>query len=318
MKVNLCKNGAYKVSSFFTEHNHPLATLRKRIFLRSHRDFNAAHKAVADIADNVGLKPKEAYDFMAKQVGGRRHLSFLPDDYRNYLRSKRMNAMLLGDGGAIMQYLQNCIKEDPQFYCNVQLDEEDMITNIFWANGRSLMDYACFGDVVCFDTTYKTNGYGGPLALIVGVNHHKGTIIFGAAFLFDEKKESFQWLFETFTHAVGGKAPQVILTDQDKATANAINVVWPETTHRLCVWHMYQNAAKHLSHVFSGFRTFKKEFSHCVYDCQYEEEFLASWKQMLTNYELYDNEWLGKLFEERKKWALVYGRRVFCADMKST
>jgi zinc finger SWIM domain-containing protein 3 len=97
-------------------------------------------------------------------------------------------------------------------------------------------------------------------------------------------------LSETFTDAAGGKTPHVILTDQDKAMSNAIKVIWPGTTYRLCVWHMYQNAAKHLNHVFSGSKTFEKKFSHCVYDCRYEEEFLNLWDNMLNDYYLHDNE----------------------------
>ncbi|RRT85662.1 hypothetical protein BHE74_00009371 [Ensete ventricosum] len=34
-------------------------------------------------------------------------------------------------------------------------------------------------------------------------------------------------------------------------------------------------------------------------------------------YEFYNNKWVAKLFEEREKWALVYGRETFYADMKS-
>ena len=84
------------------------------------------------------------------------------------------------------------------------------------------------------------------------------------------------------------------------------------------VWHMYQNAAKHLSHVFSGSSSFEHDFSHCVYECEYEKDFLAAWDQMLEKYVLTDNEWLDSLFKDRKRWALVYGRQSFCVDMKST
>jgi zinc finger SWIM domain-containing protein 3 len=45
---------------------------------------------------------------------------------------------------------------------------------------------------------------------------------------------------------------------------------------------------------------------------------LNLWDNMLNNYHLHDNESLRKLFEDREKWALVYGRNVFCADMKNT
>ena len=104
----------------------------------------------------------------------------------------------------------------------MQLDAEDFITNIFWADSRMLIDYEHFGDVVCFDTTYKTNGYGRPFAPFVGINHHKQTLIFGAALLYDETIDSFVWLFETFCEAMSGKMPKTILTDQDKAMSAAI------------------------------------------------------------------------------------------------
>ncbi|KAM0858689.1 hypothetical protein ACQ4PT_047681 [Festuca glaucescens] len=39
---------------------------------------------------------------------------------------------------------------------------------------------------------------------------------------------------------------------------------------------------------------------------------------MLKAYNLEDNEWLHRLFQSKEKWALVYGRQTFCADMIST
>jgi hypothetical protein len=60
------------------------------------------------------------------------------------------------------------------------------------------LDYACFGDAVSFDTTFQTNKFEMPFALLLGANHHKQTVIFGCALLFNEIIESFVWLFETF------------------------------------------------------------------------------------------------------------------------
>ena len=64
------------------------------------------------------------------------------------------------------------------------------------------MDYACFGDAVSFDTTFQTNKFEMFFAPILGTNHHKQTIIFGAALIFNETIESFVWLFETFLTAM--------------------------------------------------------------------------------------------------------------------
>jgi zinc finger SWIM domain-containing protein 3 len=105
--------------------------------------------------------------------------------------------------------LKNKQREDPTFFYAVEIDQEDgpdkgRISNVFWADGQSIMDYACFGDAVSFDTTFQTNKFELPFAPILSVNHHKQTIIFGAALMFDETIPSFVWLFETFLTAISG------------------------------------------------------------------------------------------------------------------
>ena len=176
-----------------------------------------------------------------------------------------------------------------------------MITNILWAYDRSISDYNLFGDVVCFDTTYKTNKYDRPFAPFVGVNHHKQTIVFGAALLYDETTESFEWLFQTFLGAMSGKQPQTILTDQCAAMADAIGKVFPGRKHRLYVWHIYQNAVKRLSCVFHGPNNFATDFGKCVYDHENEVEWLSAWSEMLEKHGLTENKWLKDLFELREK-----------------
>ena len=170
------------------------------------------------------------------------------------------------------------------------MDENDLITNIFWVDANMMVDYDYFGDVVCFDTTYRKNKEGRPFAMFVGVNNHKQTILFGAALLYDETIETFAWLFDTFEKAMSGKRPMTILTDQDAAMAKAITSQWPGTSHRLCIWHIYQNPAKHLSHLFDKFSTFAKDFSSCIYDYEDEIDFLNAWNMMLEKYNLQKND----------------------------
>ncbi|XP_062103043.1 protein FAR-RED IMPAIRED RESPONSE 1-like [Humulus lupulus] len=132
-------------------------------------------------------------------------------------KSKRTIQMRVGDTGGILEYLQSMQLEDPAFVSAMQADEDDMITNIFWADGRMMTDYFYFGDVVSFDTTYEKNNECRPFTMFLGVNHHKQTIIFGAALLYDETTETFAWLFDTFAKTMLGKKPKTILTDQDAA-----------------------------------------------------------------------------------------------------
>lgn len=53
------------------------------------------------------------------------------------------------------------------------------------------IDYACFYDVVCFDTTYNTNKYEIPFAPIVGVDNHQWTVIFVSVVVSDETIKHF-------------------------------------------------------------------------------------------------------------------------------
>ncbi|KAF2939552.1 hypothetical protein DAI22_03g203866 [Oryza sativa Japonica Group] len=138
------------------------------------------------------------------------------------------------------------------------------------------------GDVVCFDTTYRKLDDGRPFGLIVGVNNHKKTIVFGASLLYDETAESFAWLFKTFLNVMSGKQPQTILTDEDAAMAKAIKLVLTKAHHRICVWHMNQNACKHLAGVVKDYKKFNAAFQHCTYDIEEEDEFLNAWHAMLN------------------------------------
>jgi zinc finger SWIM domain-containing protein 3 len=156
-----------------------------------------------------------------------------------------------------------------------------------------------------------------PFAPILGTNHHKQTIIFGAALLFDESIPSFIWLFETFLEAMSGKHPSTIFTDQDAAMAGAISYVLPNTSHRLCIWHIYLNAAKHLGHVIREHKEFLSDFKSCVYEDRSEVYFSKKWHELLQEYNLENNEWMSNLYTLRQKWAIVY-RDSFTADMMST
>lgn len=239
---------------------------------------------------SFGIAPKASIDLLSRQAGGRENVGFIRDDYNNYLRTKRTIQMKFGETGGVLKYLQNKQEEDPNFRNVIQVDVEDLITNMFWANARMKVDYDRFNDVVCFDTTYRKNKEGRPLALFVGVNHHKQTIIFGGALLYDETIETFEWLFDTFAGTMSGRKPNTILTDQDAAMDKALSTQWPETKHRLCVWHIYQNAAKHLRGIFDKFKSFANEFSSCVYDHDEVSEFTPAWDDMLKKYNLKGNE----------------------------
>jgi hypothetical protein len=180
------------------------------------------------------------------------------------------------------------------------------------------MDYAYFGDAVSFDTIFQTNTFEMPFAPILGTNHHKQIIIFGAALLFDKTIPSFCWLFETFLTIISGKHPSTIFTDQDAAMAGAISYVLPNTSHRLCLCHIYLNATKHLGYIIQKHpQKFLPAFKSCVHEDRSEFYFNKKWHELLRDCNLEKNQWMSSLYGLRKEWAIVY-RDSFTADMTST
>ncbi|XP_057794140.1 protein FAR1-RELATED SEQUENCE 5-like [Salvia miltiorrhiza] len=211
LKISSRETGKLCVVQFVEEHNHYLSSPNKIHLHRSHRKIAPAAALQIQMANDVGITPKASHDLMARQVGGRENLGFIPEDYKNYLRSKRTRDSRIGDTGGVLEYLQQMQFDDPNFFYAIQVDEDDLITNIFWADAKMRTDYSHFGDV---------------------------TVVFGAALLYDETSVKFEWLFDTFTRAMGQKKPITILTDQDAAMAKALSSIWPETHHRLCLWHI--------------------------------------------------------------------------------
>ncbi|XP_028110324.1 protein FAR1-RELATED SEQUENCE 5-like [Camellia sinensis] len=223
-----------------------------------------------------------------------------------------------GEAGSILKYFQDQTVQNPSFFYSVQLDTEEQITNIFWADARMIIDYGQFGDVVTFDTTYKINRESRPFPIFVGFNNHRETIVFGAALMYDETTDSFIWLFKTFLEAMSNKLPKTIFTDQDAAMAKAISYVMPNTYHRLCTWHMMQNAIKHMSGIFSGPGGVRSVLGKFIDAYEEEEEFFAAWNAMLDEFDVHDNSWLQSIFHLRKKWVRAYVRWTWSAGMKST
>jgi hypothetical protein len=55
-----------------------------------------------------------------------------------------------------------------------------------------------------------------------------------------------------------GRAPSTIITDDDKAMGKAIAEILPNTTHRLCLWHILQKVPEHLAQYIINIHLFKE------------------------------------------------------------
>ncbi|XP_010646010.1 protein FAR-RED IMPAIRED RESPONSE 1-like [Vitis vinifera] len=252
-------------------------------------------------------------DYMVKQSGGHEHVGFTQKDIYNHVDAMRRSEIKDGDAEAALAYLCGKAEMDSSFFYKFNIDEESRLVNLFWADSTARMDYACFGDVLAFDTTYRTNAYKKPLVVLVGVNHHHQTVVFRCALLIDESVGTYEWVLETFLDAMMNKKPISVVTDGDKAMCKAIKKVLPDTCHRLCSWHLQRNAFTN-GHI----KDFSSIFARCMFMRGNEEEFEKVWHEMVANLGLNENRWVTEIYGKRKRWAEAYLRGNFFGGMRTT
>ena len=98
---------------------------------------------------------------------------------------------------------------------------------------------------------------------------------------------------------------------------NAIEIVFPNTRHRWCLWHILKKAPEKLGK-YAEYHTIRFSLHAVVYDSQTPIEFEEAWHDMLDKYDLADNQWLNGLYEERNRWVPYFVKTFFWAGMSTT
>ena len=295
------KNGKFVITEFKGDHNHLLQLPETTHMLASHRKISEVQAHEIEMAEDSGLMQKSSFQLMSAHAGGRTNLGYTPLDARNYLQARRQRSMKYGEIGCLMEYFQTQSLENPSFYHAYQMDCDELVTNVFWADAKMILDYGYFGEVVSLDRTYCTNRANQPLTLFSGFNQYRGTVIFGASLLYDETAKSFKWLFKTFLEAHGNKKPRTLFTDQDQSMAKALAEVMPDTRHGSCTWHLMQNGIKHLGYLMKKEHHFLTYFKKCMYDYEQEAMFEEAWSKLTVEFDVHDKKWVKSMYAIKEK-----------------
>ncbi|RYR39183.1 hypothetical protein Ahy_A09g044656 [Arachis hypogaea] len=204
----------------------------------------------------VSIATSKIMAYMAGKSGGYGMLQFTKRDLYNYVQGQRVARKCDGDAAVTI-------------------------------------NYQLFGNVLAFDSTYRSNKYRKPLVVFSGSNHHKQTSIFGFALLEDEEVCTYRWALLNLLDVMGQKKPCVMVTDGDKAMRTAIAEMMPTATHRLYSWYLEKNCVQRVK----------------------ESEFCKASVKLLG---LHDNNWVKSTYESRETWAMVYLRGTFCAGYRTT
>jgi hypothetical protein len=309
--------GRWVITVLVLQHdNHELSPSKSRFF-RCNRIITPHVRNQININDQAGIRMNKNFSSLVHEAGGYENISCNEKDCRNLVEESRRLRLGKGDASAIMRYFSRMVAENSCFFFDVELDDEDHLKNLFWADGRSREAYKEFGEVVTFDTTYLTNKYEMPFAPFVGVNHHGQSILLGCGLVSREDTETFVWLFQKWLKCMNGVAPQGIITDQDRAMKNAIEIVFPNTRHRWCLWHIMKKLPEKFGS-YTEYEAISSVMKRVVYDTQRPAEFENHWKEMVDMYGLEHCQWLNELYEAKKRWVPCYVKNTFWAGMSTT
>ncbi|GJU91271.1 FAR1-related sequence 5-like protein [Tanacetum coccineum] len=196
--------------------------------------------------------------------------------------------------------------------------DDDKLVGLFWADEQAIRDYAVFGDIVSFDATFRSNKYKMVFVPFTGINHHNRCITFASGLLSDETVGAYKWLLEEFKNAFG-KDPNVVITDQDPSMKIAIPECFPNTRHRLCMWHIMQKLVTKVGTAICNKTDFKRRICDIVWTDQIlPYEFEREWEIMIKDFQLDDNKWLQDMFDIRESWIPAFLRDELMAGLMRT
>ena len=161
MIIKITPTGKYHVSMFVARHKHQLASPASAELVISEAVETSSLDEEPDQTD--GAMVIQGSTDNSIQEEDKQKISLHIDGNKVYPRCKRMKAIQVGDVGAILEYLQKMQEENPSFFYAMQVDENDTMTNFFWADAKSVMDFIYFGDAVCLEQRTDSMAMAGHL-----------------------------------------------------------------------------------------------------------------------------------------------------------
>uniref|UniRef100_A0A5B7BMD9 Protein FAR1-RELATED SEQUENCE n=1 Tax=Davidia involucrata TaxID=16924 RepID=A0A5B7BMD9_DAVIN len=316
------------VSQFSNVHNHELLEDDLVRLLPAYRKIQEADQERILLLSKAGFPVNRIVRVLELEKGVQPgQLPFIEKDVRNFVRTCKKtvqeNDALLTEKreNDMLELLEACkamTGRDEGFVYNFTTDENGKIENIAWSYGDSIRAFSVFGDVVTFDTTYRSITYNMLLGVWFGIENYGKAIFLGCVLLQDENSQSFSWALQSFVRFMRGRRPQTIVTDIDSGLKDAIAIELPNTKHVICIWQILSKVSSWFSLPLGlQYAEFKSEFNML---CHLEnvEDFEHQWNHLVARYGLGSDKHIDLLFSHRVSWPYSYIRGYFLARVMTT
>ncbi|GJR41781.1 DNA-directed DNA polymerase [Tanacetum coccineum] len=238
----------YTLTTFDVEHNHELDRVEYKHLSKAERKLTYNEQLFIIKAANANIGAVRAHNLYTGLKGSSSLVHGTQTEFKNFTRGVNC---FIGDSDA--QMLITRMEQRQEFTKDFSFDyfvEDAELCGLFWADEVAKCNYKEFGDIVSFDATYKTNKYKMVFVPFTAIDNHRRSVTVGSGLLKKETAEAYGWLLRAFKKAFV-RPPNIVVTDQDGAMRLAVAAEFPESKHRLCMWHIMQKIPAKLA-VCSG------------------------------------------------------------------
>ncbi|GKB53894.1 RNA-directed DNA polymerase, eukaryota, partial [Tanacetum coccineum] len=214
---------------------------------------------------------------------------FIIKAFKNFTRGVNC---FIGDSDA--QMLITRMEQRQEFTKDFSFDyfvEDVELCGLFWAD-----------EVAKFNYKYKM-----VFVPFTAIDNHRRSVTVGSGLLKKETAEAYRWLLRAFKKAFV-RPPNIVVTNQDGAMRLAFAAEFPESKHRLCMWHIMQKIPA------------KDKFGKIVWNMFIgPEEFEDRWNKLMEEFNLVNHKWLSKMYRLRSSWVpAFFVDSPLCGLMRTT
>ncbi|KAH9617328.1 hypothetical protein KSS87_005584, partial [Heliosperma pusillum] len=274
----------FVVSLFHASHNHLLYPLKYKEFQKKSRKLTLHQKQKIVDHCKINIGPTTSFRAYKEYVNGYQNIGASLTDFKNFGREIKC---FIGqqDAQMFINQLQQLSETREGFYYAFDVDADQCLCRVFWADAEARRNYSLYGEVVTFDPTYSTNRYNMIFSPFTGVDHHKKSVTFGASLMSRENDLNFNWIFEKFLDVMGGKEPHCFFTDQCPAMKIAVPAVFKTAAHQLCMWHIMQKLPEKVGPTVAKEIDFVTRLNSVVWDCDLEpSDFEERWSGLISEF----------------------------------
>lgn len=198
------------VSQFSNVHNHELLEDDQVRLLPAYRKIQEADQERILLLAKAGFPVNRIVKVLELEKGVQPgQLPFIEKDVRNFVRTckktvQESDALLSekreNDTLELLEAFKTMAARDLDFVYDYTIDENKKVENIAWSYGNSVRASPIFGDVVAFDTTYRSLTYGLHLGVWFGIDNCGNAILLGCVLLQDESACSLSWALQVCGH----------------------------------------------------------------------------------------------------------------------